>query len=74
VVMLRAHPHVRGGSYLHIGETKEAPMPSLNQQTRPHGTGSGKARWIVIAVAVAVVAVGIVLLVLYGGGGSSAGY
>jgi hypothetical protein len=76
VVVLRVHPHVRGRSYFQVEATKEAPMPGLNQQMSPHGTGSGHARWIAIAAVVAaVVAVGVVLLVLYGGsGGVSTGY
>jgi hypothetical protein len=51
-------------------------MPGLNQQTSPHGTGSGHARWIAIAVVVAAVVVGVALLMLYGGagGGVSTGY
>lgn len=49
-------------------------MPSLNQQTSPHGTGSSHTRWIAIAAAVAVVAVVVVLLAIYGGGGSAPGY
>jgi hypothetical protein len=55
---------------------KEASMPGLNQQTSPHGAGTGHARWIAIPVVVAAVAIGVVLLVLYGGsgGGVSTGY
>jgi hypothetical protein len=49
-------------------------MPIGNQQTSPHGTGSGHTRAITIAVVLTVVAIGVVLLVLYGGGGSSGGY
>ncbi len=54
--------------------TKEAPMPSIHQQTSPERSGSGYARWIAIAAVVVAVAVGIVLLAVYGAGGGSAGY
>jgi len=50
-------------------------MPSIDQQTSPHGTGSRHGRRIAIAAAILVVAIGVVLLVVYGGGGgSSTGY
>jgi hypothetical protein len=49
-------------------------MPSLNQPTSPHGTGSGHARRIVIAAVVAASVIGVVLIAVYGSGGSSPGY
>jgi hypothetical protein len=49
-------------------------MQSINQQTSPHGTGSGHGRRIAIAAVILAVVVGVVLLLLYGGGGSSTGY
>jgi hypothetical protein len=49
-------------------------MPSFDQQTSPHGTGSSRTRWIAIGAAVAAVVITVALLVVFGGGGSSTGY
>jgi hypothetical protein len=59
---------------LEAAQAKEVAMPSINQQTSPHGTGSGHGRRIAILAAILAVAIGVLLLVLYGGGGSSTGY
>jgi hypothetical protein len=55
--------------------TKEALMPSIDQQPSSQRPTTGHARSIAIGAAVAaLVAIGVVLLVLFGGGGSSTGY
>jgi hypothetical protein len=64
----------RKSALLVWAHVKEATMASLNQQTSPHGNGSGYGRWLAVAVVIAAVAVGVVLLVIYGGGGSAPGY